>query len=274
MKRYIPALIGLLVATVALGYGWSRETAVQLQEVTQPTPAAATPAPTGAIAPDIATTAPTATPAPTVAPTPTPAIVPPPAPSLVPLTTATPAPSPWPVGMAWLANTGEAAPLFQPYEDRDMAILAGGTGTTYCALISAAVGCYEAGRVYPAESTLTPANGRRDASAVWSLDDCNWTEDVLFADYQFDRNETTAYFNQYADDWAAAMTITEEECWGSPAQFTTAAAISAISASATAFAAAEVLHQGAYTGPTDLWDIGWADSYDELIVLFWELPNG
>jgi hypothetical protein len=168
--------------------------------------------------------------------------------------------------MDWLANTGDAAPLWQPYEGRDTALLAGGLSSGYCDDISAAVGCYEAGRVTAPEPNLTPVNASWDPQGrTWTLDQCNWVIDTLYADQQLDADENTAYYDGWATTWGLDLSMAEGECMSSPIDPPTAAQATVAE---DGFGQAEADHQAAYGGASDVWNLEWGDAYLALTQLF------
>ena len=177
----------------------------------------------------------------------------------------TPAPAE-PAGMGWLANTGAASPLWEPYEARDTAILAGGPGSSYCDDISAAFGCYEADRVTSPESSLTPVNATWDPEGpTWTLDQCNWAIDTLHADRELDAGEHTAYYDQWAATWGTDLGLVRGECESAPAAPPSAAEATVAE---EGFAQAAADHEAAYGGSSDLWNREWGDAYLALTQLF------
>jgi hypothetical protein len=178
---------------------------------------------------------------------------------------ATPAPLE-PQGMDWLADTGDAAPLWEPYEGRDTAILAGGPSSGYCDEISSAFGCYEANRVTVPEASLTPVNGSWGPEGpTWTLDQCNWVIDTLYADEQLDAGEHTAYYDGWAATWGVDLGLAEGECVSSPVEPPSAAQATTAE---DGFAQAEADHQAAYGGSSDVWNREWGDAYMALTQLF------
>lgn len=178
---------------------------------------------------------------------------------------ATPPPTE-PLGMNWLANTGDAAPLWEPYEGRDTAILAGGPSSGYCDEISSAFGCYEADRVTAPEPDLTPVNASWEPEGrTWTLDQCNWAIDTLYADQQLDAGEDTVYYQGWATTWGLDLNLAEGVCVTSPPDFPTPAQATVAE---DGFGQAEADHQAAYGGSADVWNREWGDAYSALTQLF------
>ena len=167
--------------------------------------------------------------------------------------------------MAWLANTGTSAPLWEAYEGRDTAILAAGPSSPYCDDISAAFGCYEANRVTSPEPSLTPVNATWDAQGrTWSLDECNWAIDTLYADEELDAGEHTAYYDGWAATWSTDLGLVEGECTSSPVD---PPSVEQATIAEDGFAQAAADHEAAYGGSSDLWNLEWADAYLVLTQL-------
>jgi hypothetical protein len=168
--------------------------------------------------------------------------------------------------MAWLANTGTAAPLWEPYEGRDTAIVARGPGSPYCDDISAAFGCYEANRVTSPASSLTPVNATWDAQGrTWSLDQCNWAIDTLYADQELDAGEHTVYYDEWADTWSTDLGLVEGECMSNPVD---PPSVEQATVAEDGFAQAAADHEAAYGGASDVWNLEWGDAYLALTQLF------
>jgi hypothetical protein len=124
--------------------------------------------------------------------------------------------------------------------------------------------------------TTAPANG------LWTAAQCNWALDTMSADYELDRGAAikylgnlglgTSHFYYYAsDDWNMAIGDAESECWHN-----TAADPSYAESDINNFRMAEGTHapRVAQYGPSDTWDVSWADAYLELEQLYQKFdPN-
>jgi hypothetical protein len=224
------------------------------------------------------------------------------APVLSSLVTASPTPSatvtaapfgitmPSPVaGMDWLGNTVETAPLFQPDQVRDTALMAGGPSSAYADLLAAddfGQGWEDSGLPSPnndinydspegwdsytastGSQSLTPANGYKPQ--VWSVSDCNWSIDVLETDYQLDSaSQPQSYYAVWSSTWKEAIDLADMVCINGhiPGSLQVQNVVQR-------FTMAEQIHQAGYASPGDTWSVGWADSYLALIQLYRALPD-
>ncbi len=242
MKRIIPGAIALIIATMALGYAWSRATTAQLQEVTQ-TAATATAAPT----------------APTYTAPPVPSLTP-----LTPATTATPA-----AGLP-----GDPGVLATPWPGADATgVITWGPGEFTVAppvyppatVPTAAPSCpWDATDAIWAQSAMTA-----DAS-----DDLE-TYNLLLSGRGFtipgwgQDSEATGNIQTYEQaqaNWSQIATWINDACF--PVAGTEAAITSQEATQAAAW-----LQAGAASHPgSDAWSVAWRDAYNFTTQMFEELP--
>ena len=168
-----------------------------------------------------------------------------------------------------MANTLATAPLFQPYEARDPALMAAGSSGATTSLISPSFGYgpSEAARVTP--STLTPMGNLASQARGWTTSDCNYAMDFLSVDEQLDgaAAQSDSWYYQWAGDWTVALQVTKDYCFGVRER-----SVGTIEAIVGYLESAEQLHVAAYGGTADAWDREWGDGYLALVQLFWRLP--